>query len=87
MDDYIYWTDGDTNSVNRFRKTDNLEREELMAGLTSVGHVIIVRNEDVENRGNKDNELISCIQYRPIIPNSSGPVPVQIENNTLEGQL
>ena len=54
MDDYIYWTDGDTNSVNRFRKTDNLEREELMAGLTSVGHVIIVRNEDVENRGSKD---------------------------------
>lgn len=51
MGEYVYWTDGEENSVNRFRKTDNLEREELIGGLPNVGHMIIVRKEEVARKG------------------------------------
>ena len=50
-EEHVYWTNARDRTLNRFRKTDNTDREEVLSDLTDIGHITIVHKEELATRG------------------------------------
>ena len=71
LDQHVYWTDGMNNSIGRFLKGNTLQQEELIKGIPNIGHMIIVRKEELAKKGMQlDRVPAHQPTYPPISPYS-----------------